>query len=215
VLRELPSTLSDAIREFLRHSSVRLLVALLLSCAASRALTGDFSAWDLVGAALVAGLWPLQEWLIHVYILHYEPVRVFGRTLDFSVPRMHRAHHRDPWRLDLVFIPLQVFLYMPILAVVTLAWALPVGVGLTALSVYFALSLHYEWVHFLVHTRYRPRTRFYERLWLNHRLHHFKNEHYWYGVTMLGGDRLLRTAPERDAVPISPTCRTLGEHQPI
>ena len=32
-------------------------------------------------------------------------------------------------------------------------------------------------------------------LWRNHRLHHCKNEHYWFGVTMLSGDRLLGTAP--------------------
>ena len=31
------------------------------------------------------------------------------------------------------------------------------------------------------------------------------------GVTMLSGDRLLGTAPARDAVPTSPTARTLGE----
>ena len=82
--------------------------------------------------------------------------------------------------------------------------------ALTGVLVHFALALHYEWVHFLVHTRYRPRSARYEKLWRNHRLHHFKNEHYWYGVTMLSGDRLLGTAPDRDAVPTSPTARTLG-----
>ena len=44
----------------------------------------------------------------------------------------------------------------------------------------------------------------------NHRLHHFKNEHYWFGVTMLGADRLLRTAPQAEDVERSPTARTLG-----
>ena len=59
----------------------------------------------------------------------------------------------------------------------------------------------------------RGRGRWYARLWLNHRLHHFKNEHYWYGVTMLSGDRLLGTAPARDAVPTSRTARMLDEEQ--
>ena len=81
--------------------------------------------------------------------------------------------------------------------------------AITGVAVYFLLSLHYEWVHFLTHTRVRPRSAFYRRLWRNHRQHHFKNEHYWFGVTMLGGDRLLRTAPEVSAVPSSPTCRNL------
>jgi len=55
-------------------------------------------------------------------------------------------------------------------------------------------------VHLLVHTRYRPRTALYRRLWRNHRLHHFKNERLWFGVTMLGGDRLLGTAADPAAV---------------
>ncbi|MDX2168661.1 MAG: fatty acid hydroxylase family protein, partial [Deltaproteobacteria bacterium] len=50
----------------------------------------------------------------------------------------------------------------------------------------------------------------YQRLWRNHRLHHFKNEHYWFGVTMLSGDRLLRTAPAVKDVETSPTARNLG-----
>jgi len=81
----------------------------------------------------------------------------------------------------------------------------------TGVLAYFALSLHYEWVHFLVHTRVMPRTALYQRLWRNHRWHHFKNEHYWFGVTMLGGDRLLGTAARREVVPTSATSRTLGQ----
>jgi hypothetical protein len=79
-----------------------------------------------------------------------------------------------------------------------------VSVGLVAL-------LHYEWVHLLVHSRYRPRSRYYSRLAKNHRLHHFRNESYWLGVTIDTGDRLARTLPaDRSAVPLSETARTLG-----
>ena len=40
----------------------------------------------------------------------------------------------------------------------------------------------------IVDSRVWPRTALYQRLWRNHRLHHFKNEHYWMGVTMTGGE---------------------------
>ena len=83
--------------------------------------------------------------------------------------------------------------------------------ALTALATYFVLSFHYEWVHYMVHTRYKPKSKIYNRLWKNHRLHHFMNENYWYGVSMLSGDKLLRTGPARDEVEPSPTCRTLGQ----
>ena len=77
------------------------------------------------------------------------------------------------------------------------------------MAAHLALSLHYEWVHFLCHTRVPPRTRDYQRLVRNHRRHHFKNEHDWFGVTRLGGDRLLGTGPALGAVPTSPTARSL------
>jgi hypothetical protein len=210
-LADLPATLPGAAREFLRHASPRILFGLAAAAATARLALGGFGAGDL---AIVAGLllfWPLQEWLIHVFILHYEPRELWGRRLDFHVPRMHRAHHRDPWRLELVFIPLQAYLFAPLVIAGLALLLFSPRLAFTGLALYFALALHYEWVHYLVHTRYKPKSRLYERLWRNHRLHHFKNEHYWYGVTMLSGDRLLGTAPARDAVPTSPTARTLGQ----
>ena len=72
------------------------------------------------------------------------------------------------------------------------------------------MFLAYEWTHFLIHSKYRPRRAYYRLLWRHHRNHHFRNEHYWFGVTTDLGDRLLRTRPERDAVGVSPTARDLG-----
>ena len=68
----------------------------------------------------------------------------------------------------------------------------------------------YEWTHFLIHSSYRPRHRVYRSMWRAHRLHHFRNENYWFGVTMHLGDRVLGTFPARDEVPVSQTSRTLG-----
>jgi hypothetical protein len=210
-LRDLPATLGGTARAFWRFWSPRLLAVWVVASLGVRAALGAPAPADAFVALAVLVWWPLNEWLIHVLILHYRPRTAFGRTLDFRVPWLHRAHHRDPWRLDLVLIPLRVYLLTPL--VVGLAAALG-GVASaplwTGLFVYFLLSLHYEWVHFLVHTRYRPRSACYRRLWRNHRLHHFKNEHYWFGVTMLSGDRLLGTAPDWREAPTSPTARTLA-----
>jgi sterol desaturase/sphingolipid hydroxylase (fatty acid hydroxylase superfamily) len=90
-----------------------------------------------------------------------------------------------------------------------------VPLALTALAAFFVLAFHYEWVHYFVHTRYKPRSRYYQRLWKNHRLHHFMNENYWYGVSMLSGDRLLGTQPQQHEVQPSPTCRTLGQMEDL
>ena len=74
---------------------------------------------------------------------------------------------------------------------------------------YLILSV-YEWCHFLIHTPYRPQGRYYRAIWRGHRLHHFKNEHYWFGVTSTVADHLLGTAPNQAEVARSGTARTLG-----
>ena len=211
-----PSRLREAILVFYRYPTPWLLSLTLLGALAVRASLGAPAVGDL---AILAGLllfWPVQEWLIHVFILHFRPFRLLGRRIDLLPAREHRAHHRDPLRIDLVFIPVPIAILGIVLHGLLWNLALPTAaLAFTGMATYFALTLHYEWVHYLVHTLYRPRSRYYQRLWSNHRLHHFKNEHFWFGVTMLGGDRILHTAADHAAVPTSPTCRTLGREDDL
>jgi len=206
----LPATWREALPVFLAHGSPRVLLGALAAALAGRIALGEPSPADLVPPAVLLAVWPLQEWLIHVGILHFRPRRLGRFALDFRVPRSHRAHHADPSDLALVFIPIHSFAYsLPLLVGLCVALTPTPRLALTALAAYLALALHYEWVHFLVHTRVWPRTRAYQRLWRNHRLHHFKNERYWFGVTRLGGDRLLGTGPDPRGVATSATARRL------
>jgi len=208
---ESPTTLGAAARRFLDYLSPRVLAVATATTVGVRLALGDWSLWDGAIVLGIVAFWPLQEWLIHVFILHYRPVTVLGRTLDFPVPRSHRAHHRDPWNIDILFIPSHVFLYaIPLQVALWVGLAPTLPLAFTGLATFYVLTLHYEWVHYMVHTRYRPTWWLYDRLWRNHRLHHCKNENYWFGVTMLSGDRLLGTAPALDEVATSATCRTLG-----
>ncbi len=208
---ESPTTLGGAARRFVDYLSPRVLIVATAVTVTTRLALGDWSPWDAAIVLGIAAFWPLQEWLIHVFILHYRPVTVLGRTLDFPVPQSHRAHHRDPWNIDILFIPSHVFLYaIPLQVALWVGLAPTLPLAFTGLATFYVLTLHYEWVHYMVHTRYRPTWWLYDRLWRNHRLHHCKNENYWYGVTMLSGDRLLGTAPALGDVSTSATCRTLG-----
>ena len=82
--------------------------------------------------------------------------------------------------------------------------------GVTAMVTGYAMLLTYEWTHFLIHSTYRPKPRYYRYISRAHRLHHYRNERYWFGVTIHLGDHVLRTFPKRDEVAASPTARTLG-----
>jgi hypothetical protein len=207
---ETPATLREALPTFLASWSPRILLASLGAALGARLALGAWSLRDLLPVAVVLLYWPLQEWAIHVFLLHFRPRRVLGRRLDLSVGRKHRAHHRDPWNTGILFIPVESYAFtLPVLVAACFLIAPDARLALTALFTHLALTLHYEAVHFLIHTRVVPRTRFYRALWRNHRLHHFKNENFWYGVTRLEGDLLLRTAPRPSAVAASPTAREL------
>jgi sterol desaturase/sphingolipid hydroxylase (fatty acid hydroxylase superfamily) len=176
----------------------------------ARAVVGGFGGWDVALLALLVALQPFSEWWIHVRVLHWRPRR-FGRlVLDTQLAREHRAHHRAPHDPRHWYIPLRGGLLGFGLAAGLLALVAPtLGLWVTFLVGMFALALVYEWTHYLCHTSYRARGRLYKRLWRHHRLHHFKNEHYWMGVTMHLGDRVLGTLPAPKDVETSPTCRDL------
>jgi hypothetical protein len=205
-----PATLGAALRRFVKAPTALVLLTLCLAAAGIRLYLGAWGWHDLALALTVAAFWPLQEWLLHRAVLHQPPLRIGSRRWEPPHVRRHRLHHLEPWRLDLTVLPLYVHSLAPVVVVV--AWAvLPPPLAATAVAVYFAMALQYEWIHFLVHTRYRPRGRVYRSLWRNHRLHHFKNEGYWFGFTVVTVDALFGTAPDPRDVPTSPTARTLGE----
>jgi hypothetical protein len=210
-----PRTLREALPVFLGHGSPRVLLLAFAAAVTARGALGGVSLRDVVPVVVIAALWPLLEWLIHVVILHAKPVRLGRFTLDGRVPRKHRAHHGDPWNAELVFIPFHSFAYaLPIVVALCFGLTPDAKLALTSLAFFLLLALHYEAIHFLIHTRVAPRGRTYQALWRNHRLHHFKNEREWFGVTRLEADRLLGTAPAAEGVPTSPTARTLGVAPP-
>ncbi len=218
-------TLGDCWRLFVKQATPPLLASALAIAIVLRALLGHFDWRDLVVAAAVIAAMPVIEWLIHVYLLHARPVTIRGRTHEFIAAREHREHHEAPAELDGVLIPTYaVGIFVIQIALITWALSFPIHLILggdrlahaaTGLVVSYALLAGYEWCHFLIHTPYRPRGWYYRSIWRGHRLHHFKNEHYWFGVTSTLGDHLLHTAPEQSTVKKSGTARTLGARSAV
>lgn len=211
-----PDTLGGVLRHFVSRASPLIIITWVFASVSARLYAGQYTWWDLVICAAILVWWPFQEWLIHVFVLHFRPVKIGKWILDPPVSAKHRRHHRHPWRIDILFIPVHTYFFsIPFLLLFWLGLMPTVPLALTGLAFTGLLAVHYEWVHFLVHTRYRPKSALYKRLWRNHRLHHCKNEHYWMGVTMLLGDRVLGTAKAKDDVPTSDTCRTLGYEEDL
>jgi hypothetical protein len=204
-------SLGDAWRAFLRHPSPWMLGTALAGALAARAVVGDLRWTDAVVPVVLVAAFPFIEWLIHVFVLHWRPRQVGPVELDSLLARKHREHHADPRDIPLVFIPWKALVWLIPAYVVVAILAFPrLGLALTFLVSAAVLACLYEWTHYLVHSDYRPRSKVYRAIWRNHRLHHYKNEHYWFGVTTPGtADRLLRTYPEPSEVETSPTVRAL------
>ena len=216
------TTLGEARRAFFRKRSPWLIAAAIALAAAARLWLGDIGWRDAVAVAAMLAVYPFAEWAIHVYVLHMKPFEVGGRKIDPAAARGHREHHGAPNDLGLINLePSEVAQLLLItdplvvglgaLLVGLVAGPVPIAVALSALLTGYVLVGIYEWTHFLIHTAYQPKTRYYRAAWRNHRLHHFKNENFWHGITSTIGDRLLGTLPDQSDVPRSPTARALGE----
>src|SRR3954469_9420707 len=214
------STLGGAWHEFSRKRAPKLIALAIALALVARLALGAWSWRDLAAVAFMLVVYPFGEWAIHVYLLHLRPFEVRGRRVDLPTARAHREHHEAPQRLDLIN-------FSPREALAILGLAVPTAVALcaglaalvpgppqveplvTALLTGYVLVGAYEWTHFLIHTAYRPRSRYYRSIWRNHRLHHFKNERYWHGITNTISDRVLGTNPDAGEVRKSRTARSL------
>jgi hypothetical protein len=184
---------------------------MLVGALTARIVVGDWRLSDAWLPLVMIAAFPFFEWIVHVCILHWRPRSIGRMTLDPLLARKHREHHADPRDVPLVFIPWQALIWLVLGYVAIGLFAFPrLGLGLTFLTVIGLLGLGYEWTHYLIHSDYRPVSRVYRAVWRNHRLHHYKNEHYWFTVTTSGtADRVLRTYPDPQGVHTSPTVRDL------
>ncbi|MDQ6836265.1 MAG: sterol desaturase family protein [Actinomycetota bacterium] len=214
------TTLRACWSEFWRHFSPRAVLTAVALLLVARVVVGEWSWRDVLPAVIVVAAQPFVEWVIHKYLLHLPPFRLRGRRIELYGSIQHRRHHRAPSDLDRVLLkPLEVVSFLIQIGVTAplIVWASValfgghlVALGLTAVVVSYLGLLRYEWSHFLIHTPYVPRSGWYRRIWRNHRLHHFKHEGYWLGVSSNLGDRILRTNPDQRTVTRSATARTLG-----
>jgi hypothetical protein len=204
-------TLARTWSEFWHHPSPWMISAALLTALVWRVAVGDWRLSDLWGPVALVVMFPVLEWVIHVFILHWRPRKVVGVQVDSELARDHRRHHADPRDIPLVFIPWRSLIGVIIGYYAISLLAFPrLGQGLSFMLALASVGLVYEWTHYLIHSDYRPKSKAYKAVWRNHRLHHYKNEHYWFTVTSTAtADRLFGTYPDPATVKTSPTAKNL------
>lgn len=195
------TTLGGALRRFVSHPRPPVLLGAVGGLAAVRAFKGTPGRADAKVTLACVLAQPFVEWAVHRHVLHVRPDGPLGRLAWEAAGWGHAQHHADPASMDTMFLRPQEVVRGGALAVAAALLGSPAtATGLLCAGTGF---LAYDWTHFLIHTGYRPRSALYRRAWRNHRLHHYRNERYWLGVTSPVADLLLRTEPARDAVPVS------------
>ena len=174
-------------------------------------VVGGGAWWELLVPAALIALFPVIEWVIHVAILHWRPRRV-GPVTDRlaarpQAPRPPRRPARPAARVHplagAVLAAPGVRRHRAARDADAVQRADAAGVGLRDHARLRVDALP-------VHSDYRPRCRWFRSVWRNHRLHHYKNEHYWFTVTSAGtADRLFGTYPDPAKVTTSTTVKAL------
>jgi 4-hydroxysphinganine ceramide fatty acyl 2-hydroxylase len=190
---------------FLRHGGVATLVV---------GVVAEILAWlfDLIAltpAPILVGalLFYLSEYGMHRFAFHAPPLSwPPARKLQH---RLHYDHHVEPGRLDLLFLP--AWFLVPNLAVATGLFALLFGAqpAFSALLGMMLAILHYEWVHYIAHIPYQPRTRLGRWIKQYHLRHHFISEKHWFGVSNPTLDGVFGTLRGPGATERSTTTRHL------
>jgi hypothetical protein len=196
---QVPRTLGGAAAAFVRFGSPRLLLVQLACALALRPLFGRPT---LLDAAVVAGVivyWPLQEWVLHRYVLHARPIRIGARAFELAAARTHRLHHERPLDPKATLLPTSTIAVLVPIHVGLWALAAPPAVACTGVAVLGAAALLYEWIHFLTHAAYRPRGAWFREVKRRHMAHHQRDPKRWFGFVVprlddwLGTGGALRT----------------------
>jgi 4-hydroxysphinganine ceramide fatty acyl 2-hydroxylase len=158
----------------------------------------------LVGAAIFFG----SEYTTHRFLFHAPPSRI--PWLLGLQHRLHYDHHIDPPKLELLFLPIwfvvpTVLLYFGVYLALTRSVALAFALSFGSICALF----YYEWVHYVAHIPFTPLTPFGKYVKKYHLWHHFKNEHFWYGVTNPSMDYAGGTYRDQESVPRSTTVREI------
>lgn len=144
--------------------------------------------------AFVAGLfvWTFFEYMAHRHVFHMLPTTKLKEQVQYTFHGVHHEFPRDKERLAMPpaasLIILTVLFFLIQLAIGQYAFAF-----LPGFVVGYSL---YLFVHYAVHA-FKPPKNFLKVLWINHSIHHYKDDTVAFGVSSPLWDLIIGTLPEK------------------
>lgn len=203
-------TLTEILRSFLGHRDNWIFITAIVGGAIF--LLMNDPRWGLLGWYLLGWLifFP-QEYLTHRIILH--PPVPKNRFFYGLVYRMHYGHHQLPKRLDLMYMPSWLILFLSVFNIAFM-WLITVDSLSWVATIIGAYTgyLVFEWSHLLCHVPYKAKSKWLQAVRRRHMLHHYHNEHHWYTVSIpaMVFDVLFGTAGSNQTVVRTTTAASMG-----
>ncbi|MGC2128462.1 MAG: sterol desaturase family protein [Candidatus Aquilonibacter sp.] len=191
---------------FFRHGSNAILAVAIAAAALAFAIGAV--PFSLVGAVIGAAVFFVSEYTTHRFLFHAQPSNIpFVLKLQH---KLHYDHHIDPPKIELLFLPWwfvipTVMVYYGIFLAIVRNPAVALSLAFGSMCALF----YYEWVHYVAHIPFNPVTPFGRYVKKYHLWHHFKNEHFWYGVTNPSMDFAGATYRDVESVDRSTTVREI------
>ncbi len=155
---------------------------------------GTLNAWQTTGL-FFAGLlvFTLVEYLVHRYIFHIDTSTERKAKLQYTLHGVHHEYPKDKERLAMPPI-----MSITIATLLLFVFRLFMGDLVFAFLPGFLLGYAaYLFTHYILHAYKAPKG-FFNFLWANHAIHHYKDQTVVFGVTSPLWDYVFGTMPKKD-----------------
>ncbi len=155
---------------------------------------GTLNAWQTTGL-FFAGLlvFTLVEYLVHRYIFHIDTSTERKAKLQYTLHGVHHEYPKDKERLAMPPI-----MSITIATLLLFVFRLFMGDLVFAFLPGFLLGYAaYLFTHYILHAYKAPKG-FFNFLWVNHAIHHYKDQTVVFGVTSPLWDYVFGTMPKKD-----------------
>ncbi|MDO1448524.1 sterol desaturase family protein [Rhodocytophaga aerolata] len=146
----------------------------------------------LIGTLFLSGLliFSFIEYLVHRYAFHMDTDTELKQKLQYNLHGVHHEYPKDKGRLAMPPV-VSVLLAVGLLV----AFNFVIGEYTYAFLPGFIMGYaSYLFVHFIVHA-YQPPKNLFKILWINHSIHHYKDNNKAFGVSSPLWDYVFRTLP--------------------
>lgn len=153
----------------------------------------SISGWSVAGLFVVGVVtFTLVEYMVHKHVFHMIADSERAQKIKYNFHGVHHEYPKDTGRLAMpplisaLIITILYYLFEAIMGVNVYGFLPGFLVGYSA----------YLGVHYMIHA-YQPPNNIFKVLWINHGIHHYKNDDIAFGVSSPMWDYILGTLPDK------------------